>query len=364
MSGPSFWYVDEDGDRIQVTDDNDLDAASNQMKSSCVCLNVDFVPADAVFKSSGGGDCASPVASSQDDDGFISVELYTEVAEPSAAATDFPDSFPEVEPLDESGFLFKAGAEFDIGEETLLYTSFSQGYRPGGINSRYNPFVPNTDSPRTFDADFVDSLDAGMKTTLADGRVALNLAAFYLWYDDVQIVSYDETGVFSVLQNGETAASYGLEGEISAAVTDQFTLGGSFTLMNAEYTADGGVGFDGGPVVLDGQALPATRETTFYVFGDYVMPFGSNGLDFFVHGDVAYGSSTPYTTDLPDSPFYFELPSYTQLNAAFGWEGDRWRTSLFINNLTDELVITGGLPPEGVARTRPRTIGVQFGMNF
>jgi len=99
VSGPSFWYVDEDGDRIQVTDDNDFDAASNQMKSSCVCLNVDFVPADAVFKSSGGGDCASPAASSQDDDGFISVQLYTEVDEPSAAATDFPDSFPEVEPL-------------------------------------------------------------------------------------------------------------------------------------------------------------------------------------------------------------------------------------------------------------------------
>lgn len=98
-SGPSFWYVDEDGDRIQVTDDNDLDATSDQMKSSCVCLNVDFVSADAVLKSSGGGDCASPVATSQDDDGFISVEFYTEVPQPSAAATDFPDSFPEVGPL-------------------------------------------------------------------------------------------------------------------------------------------------------------------------------------------------------------------------------------------------------------------------
>jgi hypothetical protein len=91
-SGPSFWYVDDDGDRIEVLDDNDFDAASSQLKSSCVCLNVDFVSDRIEFKSSGNGDWVSSVASSEtshDDDGFISVELHRSVEEalfPIAAA--------------------------------------------------------------------------------------------------------------------------------------------------------------------------------------------------------------------------------------------------------------------------------------
>jgi hypothetical protein len=81
-SGPSFWYVDDDGDRIEVLDDNDFDAASSQLKSSCVCLNVEFVSDRIEFKSSGNGDWVSSVASSEtshDDDGFISVELHRSV---------------------------------------------------------------------------------------------------------------------------------------------------------------------------------------------------------------------------------------------------------------------------------------------
>ena len=77
-SGPNFWYVDDDGDRIEVLDDNDFQAASSQLRSSCICLNVDFVSDQIEFKPSKNHDslASSSSETSHEDDGFISVELY------------------------------------------------------------------------------------------------------------------------------------------------------------------------------------------------------------------------------------------------------------------------------------------------
>jgi hypothetical protein len=95
-SGPSFWYVDDDGDRIEVLDDNDFQAAINQLKSSCVSLNVDFVSDQIEFKSNKNDDVASSASASSefshDDDGFISVELHgdspVEASSPPVVTTD------------------------------------------------------------------------------------------------------------------------------------------------------------------------------------------------------------------------------------------------------------------------------------
>lgn len=77
-SGPSFWYVDDDGDRIEVLDDNDFQATSSQLRSSCICLNVDFVSDQIEFKPSKNHDslASSSSETSHEDDGFISVELH------------------------------------------------------------------------------------------------------------------------------------------------------------------------------------------------------------------------------------------------------------------------------------------------
>jgi hypothetical protein len=88
-SGPSIWYVDDDGDRIEVLDDNDFQAAINQIKGSCVSLNVDFVSDQIEFKSGKIDDVASSASASSesphDDDGFISVELHDETPVPTSS---------------------------------------------------------------------------------------------------------------------------------------------------------------------------------------------------------------------------------------------------------------------------------------
>jgi hypothetical protein len=101
--GARFWYVDDDSDRIEVIDDNDFEAACSRVRSSCVVLHVDFDADRTKLRSEGSVDWVSSDSASsetsQDDDGFISVELHhlVEDALPSIVVADVPithDHFP------------------------------------------------------------------------------------------------------------------------------------------------------------------------------------------------------------------------------------------------------------------------------
>jgi len=89
-------------------------------------------------------------------------------------------------------------------DETLLYASFAHGYKAGGANPppygiiMYAPPANGSDfvtallnrdatHPKTFDPEFVNAYEIGTKNTLLDGRMTLNLAAFYYDYTGYQI---------------------------------------------------------------------------------------------------------------------------------------------------------------------------------
>ena len=88
-------------------------------------------------------------------------------------------------------------------DETLLYASYAHGYKAGGANPPRAGAViiggaPGVDvgdvfvnesalKPKTFDPEFIDAFELGSKNTFADGRVTLNLAAFYYDYEGYQI---------------------------------------------------------------------------------------------------------------------------------------------------------------------------------
>jgi iron complex outermembrane recepter protein len=82
-----------------------------------------------------------------------------------------------------SKFTPKAGVDFRPNDDTMFYGSWSRGYRSGGFSPRAataatasTPFGPET----------VDSYEIGGKFKFADGKVLLNLAAYYSDYKDMQ----------------------------------------------------------------------------------------------------------------------------------------------------------------------------------
>ena len=78
----------------------------------------------------------------------------------------------------------------DFTDSTMLYASYSRGYKAGGFNTPCDVQSPGCGSvPRNFAPEFVDAYEIGTKNTLAGGSVLLNLTAFHYDYSGYQIAS-------------------------------------------------------------------------------------------------------------------------------------------------------------------------------
>jgi iron complex outermembrane receptor protein len=82
--------------------------------------------------------------------------------------------------------------KLDFTDQTLVYASYSRGYKGGGAN----PPTPETDftggqssvtHPATFAPEFVNAYELGTKNTLLDGGITLNGDVFYYDYKGYQI---------------------------------------------------------------------------------------------------------------------------------------------------------------------------------
>jgi len=76
----------------------------------------------------------------------------------------------------------RVAIEWHPTDETLLYAQFGQGYRPGIINQP----IPSTSFARVTDAERVNAFEIGTKMLLAEGALAINVAAFVNDYRDLQ----------------------------------------------------------------------------------------------------------------------------------------------------------------------------------
>ncbi|MEW5686090.1 MAG: TonB-dependent receptor [Pseudomonadota bacterium] len=77
----------------------------------------------------------------------------------------------------------KAGAQYDISEQSTGYATYSRGYKGPAYNVFYNLTATGTN---VIDAETADSYEVGLKNTLLDGRLILNLAAYYAKYHNFQ----------------------------------------------------------------------------------------------------------------------------------------------------------------------------------
>ena len=78
--------------------------------------------------------------------------------------------------------------KLDFTDQTLLYASYSRGYKAGGANPPPPSLaIPSAAHPLTFNPEFVNAYEAGTKNTLGDGSITLNGDIFYYDYKGYQI---------------------------------------------------------------------------------------------------------------------------------------------------------------------------------
>jgi len=125
-------------------------------------------------------------------------------------------------------------------DETMVYASYSHGYKAGGMNpppygkTIYGASGNNSNTlldslvrtsalhPTKFDPEFVDAFELGAKNTLLDGRLTLNLASFYYDYKGYQLSQIVDR---SAVTHNYDADVWGLELESDWRPVENLHLG-------------------------------------------------------------------------------------------------------------------------------------------
>lgn len=115
-----------------------------------------------------------------------------------------------------------------FSDQFMAYASYNRGFRAGA----FGPQVINSAIP-ILTPEQVDAFEVGIKSDLWDNRVRLNLSAYYNDQSSVQVMQVI-SGVQNIY-NAQGAEIYGIDGDITVEVTDNFKLFGGFNWAHGRY---------------------------------------------------------------------------------------------------------------------------------
>lgn len=222
---------------------------------------------------------------------------------------------------------------WDLSDDVMFYGSYSEGYRDGSYAARFTGAVP-TPLPN-YDPEYVTNFEAGMKSTLMNGRVRLNVAAFTMDYEDMQVnAASNEVATSSTKENLGDATISGLEVEMKALVTDRLTVGVNLGLLDDEIDSLKGVLVSNTVTITKDNDLPNTPDYTLSLMAQYDIPM-ANGSNLSLRAD--YVTKDDYYSRPENLPENF-IDNYKNLNllATFSSADGKWQLSGGVRNATDE----------------------------
>lgn len=255
---------------------------------------------------------------------------------------------------------FKFGLDANLENGTLLYYSYSEGFKSGGFVLRYVVPVPDALS---FEPETLSSHEFGVKWQSADSRFRINSALFFSDYDDVQVTLFDGGGG-PITANAGTAEIQGLELELTALLTDRLTLDLGYGYTDAEYTSLNAI--PGLALAVDlNSKLVNTPENTLNLGLEFATQMGSKPLT--LRADYSYTDDV--FNDSQNSQFLFQdAVSLLGLNARLELN-ENTDLIAWVENATDErYIVTGnsnfGLGFHSAVVSTPREFGVTYRRRF
>ena len=301
------------------------------------------------------------------------------------------------------GFRSRANLTWRVTDDFLVYTTWSEGYRPGGFNrgSACGLRDPATNAfqwcfPLSYDSDDLTNIELGWKSTFAGGRVQFNGAIYQETWENAQTILFAPQLGFPNLTanlNGPEYEVNGIEVNLTAAPMDGLTISAAAsyndgTLKNSPQILNnipGDPNF-GQPVTESCLAFDTGTNTCTTVVSVEDV-FGEKGtelansppLQFNIRGRYEWSQAemTPYVgaaVQYQDSSFSsainnnrFEMPSWTTFDAAVGVAKNNWNAEFYVVNVTDEdtsMFSTAAQFILAEVPIRPRTLGLRFDYRF
>src|SRR5688572_13140439 len=129
----------------------------------------------------------------------------------------------------------------------MLYGGWSTGWKPGTSNLSFGGLTP-----QVVGSTDVSAIEVGIKNTLFDGRLLLNLAAYSYDYEGLQFFNEDVIPGRGGVDTLPSAKVHGLDVESSALFTNNLRLDLNYSYNDSE--------IDGDKLALDRAAYQAAQQ--------------------------------------------------------------------------------------------------------
>lgn len=308
--------------------------------------------------------------------------------------------------------IFKASLDYKMNDDILIFTTYSEGFRPpvtnrvgGGLATNQNGAFDGFRIPVYSTTDSLDNFELGIKGDFLDGVLRVNATAYYSEITDLQTSRFDPTNISFLVftDNVGDAEIKGLDADITWLASDNLVINAAFSLLDTELTRVNAELAGIAPGV--GAQLPYSAEFSGNIRARYYFEL-NDGYEGYVNASVSYtgdrlagmtmdafvtedatrlvygvSSGLPIQTEAAvfDGVTYADSngatfqggryiqESYAIANVSVGITKDDWKAELYIDNLTDESAVlyidTQQFTPK-VVTNRPRTLGMRLSYDF
>lgn len=244
-------------------------------------------------------------------------------------------SRPDIEDQEIGG---KIGLSYHMSDNTMWYGNYSRGFKSGKFDVEFLHTDTTPFPQRSLEEEILDAFEIGFKSTLLDGRMLFNGAAFYYTWDNLQVFNVGSNGPeFFNLPEAEIT---GLEFETKWVPVDDWLISASVGFLDSEITDATGIDFDLGQGDFQkGHELVLTPEFSANIAIIKDFHIDANTLTVQVDGRYQGESKAKYRPSQPID----EYESRFELNArgtyVFG-NDQRYQVDLILQNITEEKYCT------------------------
>jgi iron complex outermembrane recepter protein len=283
--------------------------------------------------------------------------------------------------------LWKVNMAYQLDKTNLVYATWSQGFRRGGVNAlpTEQPLPARqgtvgtscTSGPNAglyclspslleYQPDKANNYEVGIKGVL-NNRFSYSADIYDIQWSNVQEgTSLTPLSLPSAANVGD-AWSRGIEIDLTAVITHHLAAKIDYTYDQTKLTSFNFVFSQNVTVPLPppGGPLPGTPKNSLAL-----------GLEYdhmqFADGEFRYAVDAHYQSSIVSSisETAIPVPGYTMLNSRLTYTRSHWMAAVYVDNITNTLGINAitdpgfwGNRPQDVI-SRPRTFGVTFGYSF
>jgi len=247
--------------------------------------------------------------------------------------------------------------KYAIDEDTNVYVKYAEGFKSGGFNGEATtlqeattPFAPET----------VDEYEVGIKSRWFDGKLNVNLAAYYDQHSNMQLSIFTATAgtTESIVRNAGSADINGIELDFQALPVSWLSLSGQVGYTNTNYNSL----IENGVNVAVGTAFPYAPQFTASMSADATLmdnDFGKlNFIVDYLHSDAYY--EYPYSTSANPAVNQGLFAGSTKASPQNIFNARLRLTNIQVPNGTVDIEMWG----KNIFNDKYRINGIDFGPSF